>query len=67
MSSLLLKIDFKDKKVLSPKIFMEIYRDMISLVRATDYFDEKEKVFMNYKIKPNKKTRPTIKKRLKKK
>jgi len=50
MSSILLKIDFKDKTHLSPDILKKITLDIMECVSDKEFFENKENIFMNYKI-----------------
>lgn len=51
MSSILVKIDFSNKNYLTKKVIDKINKDLLSLVKSKNFFNEKEKVFVNYKLK----------------
>ncbi len=54
MSTLLLKLDFKDKENLTEGMLKAIIKDIKNEINHKELFTKKEKIYMKYKIKPKK-------------
>lgn len=50
MSSLLLQINFKNKKQLTMILLKSIIIDLIATIKSKQLFEKKEKIYMKYKI-----------------
>jgi len=50
MSSILLKINFKDKKNLTQRILQKICKEILQLILSVNIFNKKENIFINYNI-----------------
>lgn len=50
MSAILLKINFKDKTLITKKILYKICKDILRIILNNKYFTKKENIFINYNI-----------------
>ena len=53
MSSILLKIDFKDKKHISKKILSSICNDVYNQILYKNLFDTQDNIYIKYNLKKN--------------
>ncbi len=51
MSTLLLKLNFKDKASLNDNLLRSIFLDIKKQIEKNEFFNKKEKIYMKYKIK----------------